>query len=502
METNPDLGQLKALINEVIDLNHAKGMLSWDQQTYMPPGGAAGRGHQMATLSRIAHLKFTSDEVGRLLEDLKPYAAELDPDSDDARLINVTAHRYEKLIKVPADLVAEFAKVTSDAHLVWKQAREGAEFAKFQPYLEKIFELRRRYAALFVPYDHIYDPLLDDYEPGLKTAEVQAIFSTLRPQQVELIQLISERPQVDDSFLHQPYDEQKQWDFGVEVITRFGYDWKHGRQDKATHPFTIDFGTGDVRITTRFLADYFPSAFFSTTHECGHALYAQGINPHLDRTMLGDGASLGVHESQSRLFENFVGRSRDFWIHFYPSLQKYIPAQLANVPLETFYRGINKVEPSLIRVEADEATYNLHIMLRLELEIALIEGSLKVKDLPEAWGNGMRSYLGITPPNDSLGVLQDVHWSSGYIGYFSTYALGNLIAAQLWECVNRDIPDLQDQIQGGIFTNLTGWMREKIHWHGKKYEPQELVQRVTGSKIDPGPYIRYLTTKYGEIYGL
>ena len=502
METNPKFDQLKVLINEAADLYHAIDLLSWDQQTHMPSGGAAERGHQIATLTRIAHLKFTSDIVGRLLEDLKPYASELDPDSDDARLIKVTAHRYEKQTKVPVELVAEFAKVTSDAHLVWEQAREKSEFVKFQPYLETIFELRRRYAALFVPYDHIYDPLLDDFEPGLKTAEVQAIFSSLRPQQVELIRAITERPQVDDSFLRQPYDEKKQWDFGVEVITRFGYDWMRGRQDKSTHPFTIDFGTGDVRITTRFLPDYFPSAFFSTTHECGHALYAQGINPNLNRTPLGKGASLGIHESQSRLFENFVGRSRDFWIHFYPSLQKYFPAQLGNVPLETFYRGINKVKPSLIRVEADEATYNLHVMLRLEIEIALIEGSLEVKDLPEAWEDGMRKYLGMIPPNDSQGVLQDVHWSSGYIGYFPTYTLGNLIAAQLWECVNQDIPDLPDQIQRGVFADLTGWMREKIHRHGRKFEPQELVQRVTGSKIDPGPYIRYLKTKYGEIYGL
>lgn len=502
METNPKIAELKALINEYTDLRHAINLLSWDKQTYMPPGGAVERGYHMATLSRIAHLKLTSDEVGRLLEDLTPLVGELDPDSDDARLIKVTARLYEKQTKVPAELVAEIAKVTSDAHLVWEQARENSDFARFRPYLERIVELRRRYAALFTPYDHIYDPLLDDYEPGLKTAEVQAIFSALRPQQVELIRRITEQPQVDDSFLHQPFDEKKQWDFGAEVITRYGYDWKRGRQDKAAHPFTINFGLGDVRITTRFLPDYFPSAFFSTTHESGHAIYEQGINPDLNRTTLGNGASLGIHESQSRLYENLIGRSRDFWLFFYPTLQKYFPTQLGNVPLETFYKGINKVKPSLVRVEADEATYNLHVMLRLELEIALIEGGLAVKDLPEVWENGMRAYLGVTPPNDSLGVLQDVHWSSGYIGYFSTYALGNLISAQLWECVNQEIPDLRDQIRRGEFTELTAWMREKIHWHGKKFEPQELVQRITGSKIDPAPYIRYLNTKFGEIYGL
>ncbi len=502
MDVQSKLAQLKEILNEVADLSFASALLSWDQQTYMPPGGNEARSYQIATLDRLAHVKFTSPEVGQLLEDLKPYAAQLDSDSDEARLIRVTSRRYEKLTKVPSQWVAEFSQVTSEAQQVWQEARAEANFAKFQPFLERIVDLRRQYAHFFQPYDHVYDPLLDDYEPGMKTAEVQKVFSVLRQQQVRLIQAITERPQVDDSFLHQSFDEQKQWDFGVEVITRFGYDWKRGRQDRSPHPFTTHFDVGDVRITTRFSPDYLASALFSTMHECGHALYEQGVDPSLRRTPLASGASLGLHESQSRLFENLVGRSREFWIYFYPRLQEYFPTQLGHIDLETFYKGINRVQPSLIRVEADEATYNLHIMLRLEIEIALMEGSLEVKDLPEAWNNRMRDYLGLTPPNDAQGVLQDIHWSSGYIGYFPTYALGNLISAQLWECLQRDIPNLSDQIRQGEFGDLLAWLREKIHRHGSKFEPQELVQRVTGSKIDPDPYLRYLKVKFGEIYGI
>ena len=286
------------------------------------------------------------------------------------------------------------------------------------------------------------------------------------------------------------------------MITRFGYDWKYGRQDRSAHPFTTNMDRSDVRITTRFLPDLISSALFSTTHEAGHALYEMGIAPELVRTPLADLASLALHESQSRLWENLVGRSLPFWEHFYPRLQETFPAQLGNVNLNTFYKGINKVEPSLIRVEADEATYNLHIMLRLELEIAMVDGSVRLKDLPEAWNARMEEYLGVTPPNNTLGVLQDIHWADGYIGYFSTYALGNLVSVQLWERILSDIPDLSDQIRRGEFSALLGWLREKIHRHGAKFAAQELVQRVTGSGIDPAPYMRYLKGKYSQIYGL
>lgn len=496
------LKQLKNLLGEVSDLQSAAALLSWDQQTYMPPGGAEGRGHQLSTLETLAHLKFTSAEIGRLLDELTPYAETLDPDSDEACLIRVTRREYEKRTRVPSDLVAEFARATTLAHQAWTEARAENNFLKFQPHLEKIVELRRRYAECFAPYDHIYDPLLDDFEPGMKTAEVQAIFNALRPKQVALVRAIAERPQVDSSFLHLQYDEQKQWDFGVEVITAFGYDWKRGRQDKSPHPFTQSFGIDDVRITTRVYPDFLNTALFGTMHEAGHALYEMGVDRALARTPLASGASLGVHESQSRMWENLVGRSLPFWERFYPRLQEYFPEQLGKVDLETFYKGINRVSPSLIRVEADEATYNLHIMLRLEIEIGMFEGAIQVKDLPEIWNSRMQEYLGVAPPNDALGVLQDIHWSSGLMGYFATYALGNLISLQLWERIQQEIPDLSDQIRRGEFSTLLGWLRKNIHRHGAKFEPQDLVQRVTGSRIDAAPYIRYLNTKFAQIYGL
>lgn len=494
--------QLKAILAQVWDLNSASGLLGWDQQTYMPPKGAQERGEALATLSSIAHKMGTSDEVSKLVEELVPYGQTLDPESDEACFIRQVKRQHDKAVKVPAEHVAEYARVTTLAQESWVRARSEDNFEMFQPHLEKIVAMRQEYAGFFKPYDHVYDPLLDDFEPGLKTAEVKEIFHQLRPQQVELIKAIAERPQVRDDFLHLKYADQKQWDFGVEVITRFGYDWEAGRQDRSAHPFTSGAGIGDVRITTRVIEDMMTSAMFSTMHESGHAMYDQGIDPALARTVLATGASLAVHESQSRMWENLVGRSRPFWTFFYPRLQEYYPEQLGNVDMETFYKAINKVEPSFIRVEADEATYNMHVMLRLEIEIALMEGKLMVKDLPEAWNERMRNYLGITPPNNRQGVLQDVHWSFGMVGYFPTYALGNLISVQLWQVIRKDIPDLDAQIEKGDFSRLLDWLRKNVHHHGAKFEPQALVQRVTGSKIDPQPYMNYLREKYSDVYGL
>ena len=496
------LDQLKAILAVVSDLYGATALLSWDQQTYMPAGGVTGRGNQIGTLSSLAHSKFISDEVGILLEELKAYGGSIDKESDDACLIEVTAREYKKATRVPSEFVEEFSRITTIAHGAWEKARKNDDFKHFQPHLEKIVEMRRQYADFFTPYTHVYDPLLDDFEPGMTTAEVQQIFTDMRPKQVELIKAISEKPQVDDSFLHLEYEGQKQWAFGEAAITTYGYDWNRGRQDKAAHPFTTNFGLGDVRITTRVDENFLNTALFGTLHEAGHAIYEQGVARELDRTPLGSGASLAMHESQSRMYENLLGRSYDFWVHFYPQLQDSFKTQLGNVDLDTFYKGINKVEPSLIRVEADEATYNLHIMLRLELEIELMEDSLKVADLPAAWNDRMQDYLGVVPPNDADGVLQDVHWSGGTMGYFPTYALGNLVSNQLWEIINQDIPKLSGQIQNGNFGELLAWLRENVHRHGAKFKPQDLVKRIVGSPISSDAYLKYLNDKFGAIYQL
>ena len=499
----PDkLTQLKELLGEVYDLRNAAAVLNWDQHTYMPPAGGEARGLQLATLGKLAQIKFTSDEIGKLLEDLKKELAGADPYSDDAALVRVTARDYDKAVRVPPEFVAEQAVVTSKALEAWVEARKKSDFSIFKPHLEKVVELVKRYITFFPPAAHSYDILLDDYEPGMKSQEVIEIFNVLRPKQVELLRAISKAKQVNDKFLYGNYNQQKLVDFAVGIATQFGYDWNRGRQDRSPHPFQTTFSINDVRITTRFEPSAPINTLFNTMHESGHAMYEQGVNPAFERGSLMSGASLAVHESQSRLWENLVGRSLPFWEHFYPKFKKRFSSIIGDVSLKSFHKAINKVQPSFIRVEADEATYNLHIMLRLEIEIGLVQGEMDVKDLPEIWNSKMKSYLGITPPNDAKGVLQDVHWSGGSIGYFSTYALGNLISAQIWEVINRDIPDLNEQIRKGNFESLLSWLRSHLHVHGRKYEPQVIVKKICGMKITPEPYLRYLTTKFGELYGL
>ncbi len=497
------LDELRKQFGVVADLEAAGDVLDWDQQTYMPPGGAQGRAMQLATLGRVAHEQLVSEEMGEALEAAESETSGLDADSDEVRTVRKARREFDKARKVPSEWVAEFRRLTALAHQVWEKARAEADFSQFRAPLEEIVRLRRDYVGFFAPFDHVYDPLLDDFEPGMKTAEVKAVFDELRPEQIALVQEIVDRGSpVDDSVVHQHFDEQKQWDFGMEVAKALGYDFDRGRQDKSVHPFTTGFGTGDVRITTRFDTRFLNTALFSTMHEAGHAMYEQGVNPDFDRTPLGIAASLAIHESQSRMWENLVGRSRAFWVAFYGRLQGVFPDQLGSVDLESFYRAINKVERSLIRVEADEATYNLHIMLRFELEIAMMEGSLEVADLPEAWNAKFEEFLGLLPPDDGQGVLQDVHWSGGMIGYFPTYALGNLIAAQLWAKISEDVPDLGSRIERGEFGDLLGWLRENVHRYGSKFEATELLTRVTGSGLTARPYLRYLRDKFGGIYNL
>lgn len=497
------LQALKTRLGEIQDLNRATTLLGWDQQTYMPPGGAAARAEQLATLQKTSHNWFIADEIGELIEDLSGDGAGWDYDSDQASLVRVVARDYEKARKVPGELVAEFARVSALAYGAWATAREQADFSMFQPHLEKIVELNVRLAEALGYENRIYDPLLDQFEPEMKTAQVAAIFDELKAELLPFVKAISERiDAVDDSVLHLAYDEQKQWDFGVEVIKDFGFDFTRGRQDKSVHPFTTAFSISDVRLTTRIDPNYLPTALFGTLHECGHGLYEQGVSLSLERSSLDDGTSLGIHESQSRLWENLVGRSREFWYHYFSRLQGVFPDQLADVGREDFYRAVNRVEPSFIRVEADEVTYNLHIMLRFELENDMLEGKVKIADLPEAWNAKMETYLGIVPPDDAQGVLQDIHWSGGMLGYFPTYSLGNLVSVQFFDKVKADTPSLADQIAAGKFDELRNWLGENVHQHGRKYTPTELVKRVTGSGLTAANYMAYIKAKFSDIYGL
>ncbi len=408
----------------------------------------------------------------------------------------------KKQKQVPTAWVEEKSRTASLAERSWRSARAEADFQQFEPHLASIVGLCRDYSGFFAPNEHLYDPLLDDYEIGMQTLMVQEIFDVLLPAQLALLEEIREREPIDDSLLHQPFDRQKQWDFGMEVIEAIGFSFEHGRQDQSLHPFTTNASLGDVRITTRIQPDYFNAAFFATLHEAGHGLYDQGVHPGLSRTLLAEGTSLGIHESQSRLWENLVGRSRPFWVWAFPKLQAAFPGPMEGVGLEEFYRAVNKVQPNFIRVESDEATYNLHIMLRFELEVALLSGDLTVQDLPLAWNDKMQAYLGLTPPNDSLGVLQDIHWSEGLIGYFPTYLLGNLVACQFWQVLENDVPDLTRHIEAGEFAPMLGWLREKVHRHGAKFMPLELVEKVTGGGLSAEPYLDYLRAKFGEIYSL
>jgi carboxypeptidase Taq len=501
------MAHLDTLIGEVVDLRHAADLIEWDERVYMPDGGVTTHGEMSATLRRLAHEKFTSQEVGGALEAAARAIDSGEADSDAARRVAVTARDYDKATRVPAAFVAEHATVVSAAQHAWAQARAASDFALFRPHLQKVIDLKKQFVAFFPPADHPYDVLLDDFEPGLKTADVRRLFEALRPRQVALIQSICGRAagsdlsamarrQPADDFLYASYPESDLWSFAVDVISAFGFDWTRGRQDKSVHPFATGIGADDVRITTRWVEGQPLSLLFGTMHEAGHALYEQGVSPVHRRTLLEGGTSLGVHESQSRLWENLVGRSRPFWDHFFPLLQARCRPQLGAVTTEQFYRAVNRVRPTLIRVEADEATYNLHVMLRVELELSLIEGALEVGDLPDAWNARMQEYLGLTPPDDSKGVLQDIHWSAGLFGYFATYTLGNVIAAQLWERFAAVHPSRDADIGRGEFSALLAWLRAELHQHGRTFDPQELVERVTGSRVDPEPYLRYLESKY------
>ncbi len=497
------LKDLKSRLLEVSDLSSAGAVLSWDQATYMPPGGAEARGRQLATLGRLAHEKFTDPAIGRLLDALEPWAAKLPFDSDDAGLVRATRRGYDKMVKVPSQLLAEIYAHSAAAYQAWTTARPENDFQAMRPLLEKTLDYSRRFADCFPGYEHIADPLIDMADYGMKASTLRALFAQLRDQLVPVVQAITAQPPADDACLHAHYPEDQQLDFGLEVIKQFGYDLERGRQDKTHHPFCTTFSIGDVRITTRVKENDLGEALFSTLHESGHAMYEQGVDAAYEGTTLAGGTSAGVHESQSRLWENVVGRSRDFWQHYYPQLQAAFPKQLGSVPLDTFYRAINKVQRSLIRTDADEVTYNLHVIIRFDLELQLLEGALQVKDLPEAWHARYQADLGVRAPDDRDGALQDVHWYAGLIGgAFQGYTLGNILSAQFYAAALKAHPDIPAQIAQGQFDTLHTWLKTNLYRHGSKFTAPELIERVTGGPLKIEPYIAYLRGKFGELYKL
>jgi carboxypeptidase Taq len=496
--------QLRQRFGEISDLGRARALLAWDERTMMPPAGAETRAEQNATLVRVRHERLTSEELGRLLGRLDDWAQQRPHDSDEASLVRAARREWEKARRVPGELRGEMARSASLAETAWEQARRDSDFAALRPHLERNLELTHRYAECFEGFEDIgsaYDALLDDYEPGMRTAEMQLLLGELRDGLRPLLDAVLAAEQVDNSPLHGGFPLDAQRTLMREVVA--GLPLKRGtwRLDESAHPFSTSIGEGDLRLTTRYDERYIGTALWSMLHEAGHGIYEAGADPALRRTPIGHPVSLGFHESQSRLWENWVGRGRPFldWLH--PRLAKAFPAALDGASPEDLYRAANRVEPSLIRVEADELTYNLHIALRFELELELIEGDLSVADLPEAWNARMASYLGLEVPDDARGVLQDVHWAGGSFGYFPTYSLGNVIAGQLWELARAELGNLDEEIRAGELAPLREWLRQRLYRHGAKFMPRELAERVLGGGFDVGPLVRHLERRLGEVYG-
>ncbi len=498
----PAFTDLKLRLEKIHDLDRAQAVLEWDQWTMMPPAGAAARVEQVASVERARHERFVDPPIGELLYECTAYEDSLPRDHDDAALIRVVRRDYDKARRVPAGLLGQITRQAALAEHAWEQARERSDFSLLLPHLEHMLELKRRYIDCFDVSDP-YDALLDDFEPGMTTAEMERLLEDLKTQLVPLTaQITRDGNHVDASCLRGDFPLDAQRDLMVDIMCRLPLDRDSWRLDPTTHPFATAFSTGDIRITTRYSDSDLGVSLFSVLHEFGHGLYENGIDPALERTPLARPASLGLHESQSRLWENAIGRGLPFWRAFLPHVQASFPDQLANVDVEQFYRAINKVQPSLIRTEADEVTYDLHIILRFELEREIFNGELELRDLPEAWNERFSSYFGIDVPSDADGVLQDVHWAEGAFGYFPTYSLGNIIAGQLWQAMHEALPDLNEQIALGELWTLREWLRENVHRHGRKLGARETVERITGGPIDPGPYVRYLESKASAVHEL
>ena len=493
------IDKLKERLGEVADVHAAINLLEWDQEVNMPPKAAEGRGQQLATLSAIHHRMFTNPEIGDMLHALSGDSLE----GDDALLVSETLYDYEKETKLPESLVQDLAKHQSKAFGSWVKAREASDFSIFKDDLQTMVDLLKKNPDLLGYEDSPYDALLGEYERGMTTAKLREVFSTLAVEQSKILAQIMDSPnQPDDSWTNRSWDENTQLAFTLRVLEDMGYDFEAGRQDKSVHPFSIDFGMYDVRVTTRVSDRELFSALTGSVHEGGHALYEQGFRPEDARTTLGQAISLGIHESQSRMWENIIGRSRRFWDYYAPIMRDHFTGQMNQVTAEDFYRAVNKVEPSYIRVEADECTYNLHVILRFEIEADIIEGKLDVADVPDVWNAKFKDYLGIEVTDDAQGCLQDVHWSHGLMGYFPTYALGNLYASQMFDVIERDIPNLWDEIGQGNFSPLLEWLREHVHRVGRRRLASQLIEDISGRPLEAKPFLDYLRRKYGELYQL
>lgn len=484
-------------------LGSCAAVLGWDQQTYMPTKGAGLRGEQMAFLAGLAHSKATEPVVGELIAAVEGSDLVADPEGDAGANVREMRRGYDRSTKLPAALVEELARVTTAAQQAWQQAKAANDFPSFRPYLEKVVALKRQEAQAVGFTGHPYNALLDEYEPGATVAEVRDVFAGLTRDLVPLIKAIGESGRKPDrAVLERDFPVERQKVFAEAAAAAFGFDFAAGRLDTTAHPFCSGVGPGDCRITTRYNPRFFSEAFFGVLHETGHALYEQNLPADHFGTPLGVACSLGMHESQSRLWENQVGRGRAFWGHFFPRLQQTFPAALAGVAFDRFYFAVNEVRPSLIRVEADEATYNLHVALRFELELALLSGDLAVADVPGAWNEKVKAYLGLDVPDDARGCLQDIHWSFGGIGYFPTYTLGNLYAAQLMAAARRDLPGLDDDFCRGDYARLKTWLTDKVHRHGQRFRAGELCRRATGEALSPRYFTSYLAEKFGPLYGV
>ena len=504
--------QFAERMGQINDLCCVINLLAWDARTQMPEAGIETRGSQVSTVARLAQEMFTDDKTLALIEAAENELAGQPQDVYRSRSVQQARQAIEIARRIPIELVAEINSLKTIAEAAWAEARANDDFPAFAPYLERMVVLQRQMADVIGYQEHPYDAMLARYEPGMTAARLRTLFAELKEGLAPIRDRALAAPQPRYDFLTgREYSEERQRDFALEVVQKFGYDLKRGRLDKTVHPFEISFTRQDVRITTRYQRDFLPAAVFGTFHEAGHALYEQGAAPELNRSVLTTdlldlyavaGVSYGTHESQSRLWENLVGRSRIFWQNHYQRLQEYFPDQLNDIDMESFYRAINRVKPSLIRVEADEVTYNYHIMLRVEIEIGLMDGSLLVKDLPEIWRAKMQEYLGVTPPNNRLGPLQDIHWSTGYIGSFPTYTIGNVMSAQFYEAAGRQVPAFEDALARADYRPLLDWLTENIYRHARTYSPDELLRRATGSPLTVQPYIKYLERKYFDLFPL